>query len=49
MKAYRKIKEADLQEIASWSQDEREAYLRAEIVATQWDPYATTIKHFLRE
>lgn len=47
VKQYRKMKDADLQEIASWSTAEREAYLQGEIVATQWEPYATTIKHFL--
>ena len=47
VKGYRKMKDADLQEIESWSDAEREAYLQGEITATQWEPYATTIKHFL--
>lgn len=48
VKRYRKKNDADLQEIESWSQTEREAYLQDEIAATQWQPYATTIKHFLQ-
>ncbi|MEZ5476022.1 MAG: hypothetical protein R3E95_00500 [Thiolinea sp.] len=38
----------DLDEIASWNNDEREEFLRAEIEATKWMPFATTIKHFLK-
>lgn len=45
---YKKIVMTDLQEIASWSQDIRNEYLQSEIDATRWDPYATTIKHFLQ-
>lgn len=37
----------DLDEIASWPQQDREDYLQGEIQATCWEPYATTIKHFL--
>lgn len=45
---YREKITADLNEIASWSSDERKAYLAGEIEATCGDPYATTIKHFLQ-
>lgn len=38
----------DLNEIASWSEADRNIYLVEEIEATQWQPYATTIKHFLQ-
>lgn len=44
---YRKRILGDLDEIASWSPQDREAYLQCEIEATRWEPYATTIKHFL--
>jgi uncharacterized protein (TIGR02646 family) len=47
VKSYRKMKDADLQEIESWSLAERNAWLQEEIAATQWEAYATTIKHFL--
>ena len=36
-------------ELANWPQEDREAYLSEEINATRWDPYATTIKHFLQK
>lgn len=37
----------DLQELASWSEEDRQCYVQAELEATRWHPYATTIKHFL--
>ncbi len=37
----------ELDEIASWTPAEREEYLQGEIDATRWQPYSTTIKHFL--
>lgn len=37
----------ELEEIESWSPEDRMEYLQCEIEATRWDPYATTIKHFL--
>lgn len=37
----------DLQELASWSDQDRRFYMQAELEATRWHPYATTIKHFL--
>lgn len=40
---------ADLEELASWDEADRRAYLEQEIEATRWDPYATTIKHFFQE
>lgn len=45
---YRKKITADLDEVATWRPEDREAYLSDEIEATRWDPYATTIKHFLQ-
>lgn len=44
---YKKKVLGDLDEIASWPQQDREDYLLGEIQATCWEPYATTIKHFL--
>lgn len=38
----------DLDEIASWPEADRNTYLADEIETTQWQPYATTIKHFLQ-
>lgn len=38
----------DLDEIASWDLAEREMYLQEEINKTRWEPYSTTIKHFLQ-
>ncbi len=46
---YRKKIFGDLDEIASWEPDDREAYLQSEIESTRWQPYATTIKHFLQD
>jgi len=44
---YKKTILGELDEIASWQPQEREDYLKSEIQATHWEPYATTIKHFL--
>jgi len=44
---YRDRMMGDLEEIADWSEDLRRAYLLQEVAETRWDPYATTIKHFL--
>ncbi|MCJ2373540.1 hypothetical protein [Pseudomonas sp. RGM 3321] len=49
VRAYRKLREADLCEIASWSDADRIAYFRQEIEATRWHPYATTIRDFLQK
>ena len=49
-KAVREIKRRylkDLQELASWSDQDRRFYMQAELEAIRWHPYATTIKHFL--
>jgi len=35
-------------EISSWDEELRYAYLQSEIENTQWQPFATTIKHFLQ-
>lgn len=45
---YRDIILDDLTEIASWSPSDLEEYLQTEIDATRWQPYSTTIKHFLQ-
>ncbi len=45
---YRQRVLGELDEMASWEPALREEYFRAEIEATRWDPYATTIKHFLQ-
>ncbi|TLS83012.1 TIGR02646 family protein [Photobacterium damselae subsp. damselae] len=37
----------ELDEIMSWEPEFREAYIQEEIESTQWQPYSTTIKHFL--
>ncbi len=46
---YKKRILGDLDEIASWDSADREAYLQSEIDATRWEPYSTTIKHFLQK
>lgn len=38
---------AELDEIAAWPESERDAYLQQEVQESCWQPYATTIKHFL--
>ena len=48
LSVYRQKIAADLDELAAWPTEDREAYLSGEIEATRWDPYATTIKHFLQ-
>ncbi len=45
--SYRKMKADDFEELASWDETEINEYLQGEIENTRWDPYATTIKHFL--
>lgn len=47
LSVYRKKLLGDLDELASWPLEDCEAYLQGEVEATRWDPYATTIKHFL--
>ncbi len=37
----------DIDEIASWSDEDRRRYLEGELASTRWYPYSTTIKHFL--
>ncbi|KMX99955.1 hypothetical protein V476_01885 [Pseudomonas syringae KCTC 12500] len=49
VRSYRKMHDADLCEIASWSDADRGEYFRQEIEATRWLPYATTIRHFLQK
>jgi len=38
----------DLNELASWSLEDRQAYLVGELEVARWEPYATTIHHFLQ-
>lgn len=45
---YRKMNDLDIEEISSWDPELREEYIRGEIEATEWEPYSTTIKHFLQ-
>ncbi|KPB69647.1 Uncharacterized protein AC507_2949 [Pseudomonas syringae pv. maculicola] len=49
VRSYRNLHDADLYEIASWSEADRNDYFRQEIEATRWLPYATTIRHFLQK
>lgn len=35
-------------ELASWPPEDRRADLSEEIEQTRWEPYATTMKHFLQ-
>lgn len=46
---YLKRVAADLDELASWPLDDRQAYLQGEIEASRYESYATTIKHFLQK
>lgn len=46
---YRKLMLEELDEIASWDEADREAYLHGEIERTRWDAYSTSIKHFLQK
>jgi hypothetical protein len=49
-KAIKAIKQRylqDLEEIETWSDQDRQSYLQVELEATRWDPYATTVRHFL--
>jgi uncharacterized protein (TIGR02646 family) len=46
--AYRQRKEEEFEELASWSEDLRQEYFHQEIEETRWDPFATTIWHFLQ-
>lgn len=48
LRKYRQKILADLDELALWPSADRQAYLAAEIAASRWQPYATTIKHFLQ-
>lgn len=48
LSVYKKRVLPDLDEVAAWSIAERQDYLAQEIQATRWDPYATTIQHFLQ-
>lgn len=48
LRSYRKLNDNDLDELASWEEEDRDEYLRGELQATRWDPYASTIRHFLQ-
>jgi len=45
---YRRMKIEDFEVLASWDEADRREYFLSEIEATRWEPYATTIKHFLQ-
>lgn len=45
---YKKRVMADLDELVDWPHEDRQAYLTEEIEATCYEPYATTIHHFLQ-
>ncbi|MET4876393.1 TIGR02646 family protein [Morganella morganii] len=47
LKVYRTAILNDLNEIEGWPEGDRTEYLKAEIESTKWEPYSTTIKHFL--
>lgn len=47
LKKYRETILEALDEVETWPEDERNAYLQGEVQATRWEPYATTIKHFI--
>lgn len=49
VKSYSKKKKQDFDEIVSWSDNLRQEYFRNEIEETRWDPYATTIRHYLKQ
>lgn len=44
---YKRSLLADLDVIASWDEGERRQYLNQEVENIRWEPYATTLKHFL--
>lgn len=46
--AYKKNILDELDELTTWPEEERNDYFINEIEATCWEPYATTIKHFLQ-
>lgn len=48
LRSYRKLKDEELEELASWEESDRNDYLRGEIEVTRWDPFASTIRHFLQ-
>lgn len=39
----------DLEEIMSWSQEDRDLYIQQEIDSTRWLPFSTTIRHFFEK
>jgi uncharacterized protein (TIGR02646 family) len=48
VRSYRKMKGDDFEELASWSEADRNEYFQNEIEATCWQPYATSIRQFLQ-
>ncbi|WP_431287326.1 retron system putative HNH endonuclease [Roseateles chitinivorans] len=48
LSVYKKKVVGDLDELASWTPADRQAYLAGEIAQTRYEPYATTVKHFLQ-
>jgi len=49
LEAYKQRFRDDLEVLSSWSKGDRLKYLQSEVEYTRWDPYATTIKHFLEK
>lgn len=45
---YRTMKDEDFAELVSWEESERNQYLKEEIEAIRWHPYASTLRHFLQ-
>ena len=47
VQSYMKRLGDDFDDLVTWEPELRELYLSEELEKTRWDPYATTIKHFL--
>ena len=48
LSVFRKKMLDELDEVASWTPADRQEYQAGEIAASQYEPYATTVKHFLQ-
>lgn len=49
LSVYRKRVIDEINEVESWSEEDRYAYFVKEIEETRWESYSTTIKHFLQK
>lgn len=47
LKAYKERSPNIIEELMAFEPDEREVFIQQEIEATRWDPFSTTIRHFL--